>query len=173
MRSYWTHPQSASSVDHLRSASFRVQPGNGRPGTAVCPEDIDFLLARHLTEIQRPQMVSRTSPEATRCARSAASLAANDGTYCYSEIVSLTKILHSTARAHPAATALLRAGGGIRIHGSRVGGAPAARTNPSPVKARSTGRHKRRRLCACRCSNHADERGESYRGSVHGGQPCV
>lgn len=35
---------------------------NGRAGTAIYPEDTEFLLARDLAAIQRPQAVSRTSP---------------------------------------------------------------------------------------------------------------
>lgn len=35
---------------------------NGHPGTAIYPEDTEFLLARDLAEIQRPAAVSRTSP---------------------------------------------------------------------------------------------------------------
>jgi hypothetical protein len=35
---------------------------NGRAGTAIYSEDTEFLLARDLAAIQRPQVVSRTSP---------------------------------------------------------------------------------------------------------------
>lgn len=35
---------------------------NGRAGTAIYAEDTEFLLARHLAAIQRPEEASRTSP---------------------------------------------------------------------------------------------------------------
>jgi hypothetical protein len=39
---------------------------NGREGTAIYPEDTEFLLARHLAAVQRPEEVSRMSPVLSR-----------------------------------------------------------------------------------------------------------